>query len=137
MFHIDLPKLESVIVGNEAFQYALTTRFESRISYRFCWLWRFGIFENHSNRRSRIHGNWWSVVSSWFNQFVLSEWVYNIDLPKLEKLEAGLECFKETRIYFLTNIPIVKAELDHESAFKKAIYCNQSKISLSLRMYLE
>lgn len=63
--------------------------------------------------------------------------MYNIDLPKLEKLEAGLECFKEARIYFLTNIPIVTAELDHESAFKKAVYCTQSKISSSLRKYLE
>lgn len=76
------------------------------------------------------------MVSSGFNQFVF-ECMYNIDLPKLEKLEAGLECFKETRIVSFTNIPFVKAELDRESAFKKVLYRTQRNISESLREYME
>ena len=62
--------------------------------------------------------------------------MFDVDLPKLETLEAGLDCFKEPRIVFLINIPLVDARLDHESAFKKIVTLTQRNISSSLDDYL-
>lgn len=64
--------------------------------------------------------------------------MYNkLDLPKLKKLKTGPRCFQECRTVILMNIPLVEAELDENSSFKKITFASKSCISESLEQYTQ
>lgn len=55
-----------------------------------------------------------------------------VDLPKLSKLKAGPDCFKECRAITVLNVPSVEVDIDKNSCFRKVLFVYMSNASLSL-----
>ena len=50
---------------------------------------------------------------------------------------VGPDCFKECRIGIFSEIPLVQAELDADSSFRKITFVSESNINPSLNRYLQ
>lgn len=132
-FLLDLPKLETVILGNEAFQFSGTTVFEGSLFF----LSFFSFLDLPSLETIRLgekalmgcDDEWCQLSMKRCDGFC--DW--SIELPNLKTFSIGNGCFQKTRIVVLSDLPLVEVSMEtEEHSFKNVSYFTEKNVNQSL-----
>lgn len=131
-FLLDLPKLETVILGNEAFQFSSTTVFKGSLFLFHSLFPDLPSLKTIKLGEKALMGcddEWCQLNMERCDGFC----VWWIELPSLKTFSIGNGCFKKTRIIVLSDLPLVEVSMEREEhSFKHVSYFSERNVNPSL-----